>query len=565
MLTYTGEVYQLVFPEDRPFVFVEDEKGQRFGELFVLSSVHPLDGRDNTTLIAGWEVAEESGETLYMLRAKSSSWQAKTYRLRCSPRRFTYEIEVEGTGRLCEANYFGGYYSGHLRWGSGFFWSGQRFRGGFNPEPNVLEKYYFAPSETSLIDLMGVPLPGKGSWFFTPPPFCFCVQGPGGWLSLGVEAAPGQNRFTEYTYHGQPGSFYLSLSYEGHTTVQGRYTLPAIGFDFAEDEYAALAKHVERVAPARLAAPMRQIDWWCTPIFCGWGAQCYLASLDKGSPPDYARQELYESFIQALSCNDVHPGIVVLDDKWQAAYGENCVDTAKWPDLPGFVAGRHAAGSKVLLWLKAWDPEGLPSGECITNPAGLAIACDPSNPAYERRLREAVWRMLSLEGYHADGFKIDFTARIPSGPAIYTCGDTWGLELMREYLGIIYTEAKRAKPDALIVTHTPHPYLAGVLDMIRLNDINAGHPVNEAMIHRARVASIACPNALIDTDNWPIPDKNTWRSYLQLQPQLGVPALYYATHIDSTGEPLDESDYALIRLAWRRRQGSANSTQAQMA
>jgi len=184
------------------------------------------------------------------------------------------------------------------------------------------------------------------------------------------------------------------------------------------------------------------------------------------------------------------------------------------------------------------------------------LAADATNPQYQARLREAVRRMLSPEGYDADGFKIDFTARIPSGPNLKTYGGTWGLELMKLYLGIIYDEAKQTKPDALVITHTPHPYLADVTDMIRLNDMN--RDVLRAMEMRARVVRIACPEALIDTDNWRIPDKATWREYTKLQPTLGVPALYYATHIDSTHERLDTEDYALVRETWERYRAEKN-------
>jgi hypothetical protein len=123
---------------------------------------------------------------------------------------------------------------------------------------------------------------------------------------------------------------------------------------------------------------------------------------------------------------------------------------------------------------------------------------------------------------------------------------------MRAYLELLYSEAKQIKPDALIMTHTPHPYLADVVDMVRLNDINTAHPVNPAMVQRAKIARIACPNAIIDTDNWPMPDKATWRQYLEIQPDLGVPSLYFASHIDSTGEPLYPEDYELIRETWQR-------------
>jgi hypothetical protein len=168
--------------------------------------------------------------------------------------------------------------------------------------------------------------------------------------------------------------------------------------------------------------------------------------------------------------------------------------------------------------------------------------------------------MLSPEGYDADGFKIDFTARIPSGPGIHVHGNVWGLELMRLYLEILYTEAKKTKAEALVMAHAPHPYLADLLDMLRLNDINKDKDVLTAMKLRAQVARIACPDALIDTDNWPVKDRDTWRKYLVLQPELGVPSLYFASHIDTTKEPLEAEDYQLIRAVWAQHRLNAGNT-----
>src|SRR5688572_5178266 len=555
---FASETYCLTFLDDRPFVRVDSPQGDRLAELFILSSIHSLHGRDDTTRIGDWEIDEQPEVTTFRLRVESSLWKAKQYRFQCFPGRFTYAVEVEGDGQLVEANYFGGYYSGQPRWGSGFFWSGQRFLSVFNPEPNTAGKNTCSPETNMTIDLTGVPLPGRDDWFFTPPPFCFAMQLQERWLSLGVETTPGQNRFTEYAYHGKPFAFHLSLAYDGQTSVKGSYQLPVIGFDFAEDQYAALERHVKALSVMQPSSAQNhdgeqtKPSWWHTPIFCGWGAQCHLASSQGGRAPDYARQNIYENFLQTLEAEAVNPAILVLDDKWQSTYGENRADESKWPDLPGFIAHQHTRERRVLLWLKAWDFEGLPIDECIINAAGLPVACDPSNPAYERRLRTSVQKMISPHGYDADGFKIDFTARIPAGPNLSVYGDTWGLELMRLYLKILHSEAKRIKPDALIMAHTPHPYLADIVDMIRMNDINRGRDVNQAMIHRARVAAIACPNVSIDTDDWPMPDKAAWRAYTRLQPELGVPSLYYVTHIDSTGEALDADDYRLIREAWAR-------------
>ncbi len=576
--------YSLICPSDRPFVYVHDIEGRRLADLFVYSGVNTLSGPDDTTAPGAWVVDERPGEVVLEISVPSSIWERKTYRFHCLPERFWYEIEVEGEGLLWDVDYFGGYYSGQQRWGSGFVWSGQRFRQGFSPEPYEDERIYFSPAENTSIDLQGVPLPGKGGWFFTPAPFCYAFQTPGAWLGVGVEARPGANQFNEYAYHGRDGSFYLSLAYEGHTRVRRRYLLPGIGFDLAQDPYAALEAHVRVLYDRGFACdspPGPRPAWWSEPIFCGWGAQNGAANLEKQqaasaaglkrlsgeaarpySPAAYSRQERYDGFLDDLARRGVDPGIVVLDDKWQLTYGDNQVDPQKWPDLPGFIQAQHARGRKVLLWLKAWDPEGLPPEECICNQSGQALAVDPTHPAYEQRLRASVRRMLAAGEYGADGFKIDFTARIPSGPGLILHGQEWGLELMRRYLSIIYTEARLVKPDALIMTHTPHPYLAEVVDMIRLNDMNIRTDINRAMRHRARVASLACPGAIIDTDNWPVTDRAAWRKYMKIQAGLGVPSLYYTTHIDMTLEPLEERDYRLIRRTWeghRQRAAAARS------
>ena len=547
--------YRLACAADRPYVSLAGPGGEPIADLFVPSSVHTAGGRDDTVALGSWRKLDLGDHVALELDVESSCWRRKTHRFRCWEERLAYEIEVEGEGEISGVDYFGGYSSAVLRWGSGYFWSQAHFTRGFNPEPTVEESYRFAPAESSIIDTSGVPIAGRGGWFFTPPPFCYAFETGGGWLALGVEARPGENVFNEFAYRANRAGFCLSIPFEGLRRVDGSFLLPAIGFDFAADEYGALERHVASLRAQGLVASGagERPEWWSRPIFCGWGAQGYVAKQCGGGAPAQARQENYEQFLTQLEARDLEPGTVVLDDKWQLEYGENLVDEEKWHDLPGFIAGQHRLGRKVLLWLKAWDPEGIPEEECVINAAGRKVAVDPSNPDFERRLRRSVRRMLSPEGYDADGFKLDFTARIPCSPGLRQYdGRIWGLELMRRYLEILHSEAKAAKPDALLMTHTPHPYLADVVDMIRLNDINVDHDVALSMPHRARVARIACPEAIIDTDNWPVRDRAAWRRYLELQPGLGVSSLYFTSHIDSTGEALDEEDFELIRRTWKQ-------------
>jgi hypothetical protein len=122
----------------------------------------------------------------------------------------------------------------------------------------------------------------------------------------------------------------------------------------------------------------------------------------------------------------------------------------------------------------------------------------------------------------------------------------------------VYAEVKHSKPDALVITQTPHPSFADVTDMVRLNDmlrLDDPGPLPVAAVvpqmrYRALLASAALPEVLIDTDDWTIPDKRTWRDYLDAKGELGVQSLYYATHLDLTGEALDADDYAALRRAW---------------
>ena len=91
--------------------------------------------------------------------------------------------------------------------------------------------------------------------------------------------------------------------------------------------------------------------------------------------------------------------------------------------------------------------------------------------------------------------------------------------------------------------------------MLRLNDAPIWRPASgddllEAMRHRAKVAAAVWPRWPIDTDNWPSPNRNWWRQYLIEQPRLGIPSLYYAAHIDQSGEALTAEDYEAVADTW---------------
>jgi hypothetical protein len=441
---------------------------------------------------------------------------------------------------------------------------------------------------------VGGPGPGRGHWFFTPPPFCFSFarDAPsadpyglpaGPWLAAGLLTAPGEHGFTAFGYEGGEETFGFRVQFEGRTRVSGAWRSPALVLlPGRPDPYEGLRAHrrslearglvpvARPVGGAEAAAgdppvvegdqpvaPPERPAWWREPIFCGWGAQVHLADGRGVRAPDLCTQERYDGFMATLDEHGVFPGTVVIDDKWQRSYGRGEADPARWPDLRRWISERHTRGQRVLLWWKAWDPEGLPADLCVRNAAGRAVAADPTNAAYRDHIATMLELMLGRGGYDADGLKIDFTASAPSGPGLEAAGRDWGVELLHELLALIYRSSKAAKADALIVAHAPNPYFADVADMIRLNDmlrlerLVAGTDVVRQMTHRAKVAAAACPGLLIDTDDWQVPDLAAWRRYLLVQPDLGVPCLYYTTHVGVSREPLEERDYADLREIWQ--------------
>jgi hypothetical protein len=250
-----------------------------------------------------------------------------------------------------------------------------------------------------------------------------------------------------------------------------------------------------------------------------------------------------------------------VDDKWQERYATNRPDTGKWPDLPGFVADRHARGQRVLLWWKAWDPEGAPAEACVRDRDGTPLALDPESPAGRALIEDTMAFMLGEDGLDADGLKIDFTGRTPSGADLRHAGPSWGFALLHELLAVAYRAAKRVKPDSLIVTHTPDPAFLDVTDMIRLNDIiHLDHPegmpppsetaVVEQMTYRARVVRAACPELPLDTDGWCLPGQRDLAAYATAAPALGVPALYYAGRMDREPGTFTENTWSAVAAAW---------------
>jgi hypothetical protein len=93
--------------------------------------------------------------------------------------------------------------------------------------------------------------------------------------------------------------------------------------------------------------------------------------------------------------------------------------------------------------------------------------------------------------------------------------------------------------------------------MIRLNDVLVESvngdpvPVVDQVSFRRDIAAAALPGHPIDTDQWPMPNREEWLAYARVQAGLGVPALYYVESIDNSREPVEDGDLDEIASLWR--------------
>jgi hypothetical protein len=572
-----------------PYALLSGSDGTPWMDINLLSSVHTTAMPDEVWDVSPPVVTERDGIVRISVLTKGTSWDVHELQLECTADTVELTVLVSGSARIADVTLFGA--DASLSNGaSGTFRSAMAFASVFAPiasEPVQLVR----PARAAVsLGVTGDADPGRLNAVFSPPPLVLglgrqlplgATDMPGGdWLGMSVREAVEKLTFSTLRYEPLDSGFLLRLPYDGHTVVDGEWQSPTIVLRPAHSGWDVLDDHREDL----IAHGFASVDkgeaeaWWREPIFCGWGAQCARSAHELHrvppdadtdpeseaeentvvrSAPNLARQDVYDEFLATLEANDIRPGTIVIDDRWQAEYGTATADLDHWPDLRGWIAAKHAEGHKVLLWWKAWDPQGIPLDECVTDAAGRPIAVDPGNPAYLDRLRAIIHSLLSADGMDADGFKIDFTQRTPSGRTLQGTDNVWGIAALHRLLDTIHTAAKDAKQDALVICHAVHPSFATVCDMVRLNDVSKYDihhervPVVDQLTFRNEIARRTLPGHVIDTDQWPMPNRAEWLHYAQVQGTLGVPALYYVESIDRSGEKIHAEDLAVIAETWR--------------
>src|SRR5262249_9400848 len=163
-------------------------------------------------------------------------------------------------------------------------------------------------------------------------------------------------------------------------------------------------------------------------------------------------------------------------------------------------------------------------------------------------LRERIRYLVETIG--VDGFKEDWVWA-PSVPGLPVPSEIAGIEAVRRFQQILYSEAHHWKRDAMVETQTANAAFRDSSDVLRLNDIwYATRDIVGTMTVRARIAHISGWD-LVDTDNASSTTLETWWTYMQSQPFIGIPALYFVHRTETTLEEPSQSEWGALAKLWQ--------------
>lgn len=572
---------------------------EEFQDLFIPSSVDTNKGRDLVEDIFKFEISKTSNKISIVFYSKSEMWSSKKYVFELFEDYISHYFEIEGESmKIDTVRYFEGilakdfkedfYLTKHFNdkkqtpYRNYSSASKINYNEVFNPEPNSYNYQQFKPYESSQISVNSDLDYCGGNFIANPGILCFLLKYNSFYLTLGLAPNQGEYRFSEYELIGG-SEFGLNLNYWFSYTTN-KFISPILIIKPSMDKENALKEYIDilRSTTGIIRNKRESHEWWNGPIFCGWGHQSYMSDLfrirsPKERQPDNATYSMstqgnYELMVKILEQKKINYKILIIDSRWFQYDGIKNIDEGKWPDLKGFVAKMHNQNKKVLLWWNPWGKEGFDNQECIffdskltygkTNRPGrfakfgavneqMKLAPDITVSSVQHKVSSQIKYLISEVGI--DGFKIDHVAATPGIYGLEFPKDSLGLvgiELLKYYLEFFYQTVKSIKKESLVIGQSPNSYLESYQDMIRLGDIysKTSESVLAEMKFRSNMSKLACPSCLIDTDGWPLPSKESWTEYIKHQGEMGVPSLYYLTHLDTSGE---EIDISIVNDFWK--------------
>lgn len=515
--------------------------GLNWFTLPVRSAVDTAEKTDIDETFINYSEQEQNGIKIVKWTTASNIWNKKEYVLKIMADSFLYSIVLTGNGAINKIRYFS---NGSL--------TRYETSGYVLPLANHTNK---AGNTRTIMENSQISLGYAAPTMYVFP---FFVEEEPGSFGLGLVAKAGEYNFDVFNYKC---AMQFELPLYNRTVVNGTYETQSIWGSFEQTEEDILKAYTEWHFNNGYASrhTSKFYDWWKKPIFCGWGEQAVYYGKNKQNyerQSAAATQKNYTEMLNRLEKENLNPGTIIIDAKWQTFNGTLEVNKDLWPNLRGFVDEQHSKGRKVLLWMKSWESEGLPETECtrlLTN----AVSTDPTNPKYIERIKKQFRVLLSSEEgcCNCDGFKIDFVNCIPSCEGSSTYGNICGVELIKAWMKLVYDTVKSIKPDGLVNTSCAHPYFTENVDMPRIHDY---HSENRSCVSimgwRKTIFSIANPNAPVDMVSGGIGSKRDFQRYMKYQAEVGVPTLYWLNATDNhplENVPFDKDDYDCIRECWK--------------
>lgn len=241
--------------------------------------------------------------------------------------------------------------------------------------------------------------------------------------------------------------------------------------------------------------------------FNTWGAQ--VAN-------DWASSDLNQDVLERIYDDMVSSGfdaeMFVIDDRWEAAYGQLRHDEVRFPRFEEFLARVRADGRGIGMWaafLRCQDPEsmGLTLDDVWKDPAGRPVTrslfedsyylFDVSRPHVADLLAETARAF--MRRYRPDLVKFDFGYELPSLRDAAPARREWGGErALLESLRVVVGAMREVDPDVVVMYYNLSPLLVDFVDQHSTDDLylNAGEypeEVNRRVFFSSLLAPLGVP------------------------------------------------------------------------
>ena len=396
--------------------------------------------------------------------------------------------------------------------------------------------------------------------YFYPTMLNFTVGNRQGWAAFGLLDLP-----DSYQYKLLEDFSILAESCGGNKIIRAGdvYHMPRMLITFPESDWDCIPLFRQKLMEYGLYTPKKKPlselpAWWRDPLVCTYGDELSTLLLpdakmnDPRFNADWVRM-LVDTAEQKWGIRHMN---IVLDAFWQLQFSmDPQVDQARFGNMRDFVDEMHARGHHVIAWCTPifdnvqngfvtrsqkldvlsnhhLDPLGIPGSYSID------MTCDNIQEYYNQ-----VCQVLfgSGEGeYNLDGVKMDYIGlfRDPAKTGPYRHPEKGlGIKEIKIFYETFYKAAKAAKPDALVNCSVTDPRFEDYIDQNRMHDTHAGNIEKE---YRARLATLACPDLMIDSDGALMLTDWAKQHYI-CAAIYSIPSNYYTlTYHD---RPLDDRDY----------------------